>query len=1068
MKTRSIKTIAKLVALVAGCVVTTVSQASPYASAVTNDSGTVSFILNESADNVKVIFGATTNDVGALAAGSHSFSLGAVDPVKVQVTKVSGVGWKTPAGTNLTHSVGTNSLVSPWAGRLWISDSNNPLTRYPTPRGVAVNRNPASPYFGRVYVANSTTGTTAGRSVGRGLFMMNADLSDSPSGFGDNGQPAGAFVVSASSPYQMSLGADDHLYVADFSDANGNVIRVDPGLTISETVFDYTGGFFPTLPPTNHGSIKRVRTTGTLAGGDLKVYTMDEDFTNSIPPHLATQRGSILRYDINSGPLTNQNLPVLLATPSPSWLVTGFQDFDIGTNGYIYAIQNRSAGVEPCVFVIDAATGAPVADTRAIWRQMSGNATNVDIMVNVGYVAVSPDCKYLALGLLPAGQPFGSDVWILPLTNGIPDLGNRMILDAGNINQMRGVDFDAAGNIYTISSGDAQLRVWSPGGSTTITTGNDGSFNIFTPPATVTVTASTPTANEAGPVNGVFTLTRAGDASAALTVTYAVGGTADAGVDYTALSGTATFQPGATSTNITVAILSDSGSEFTETVALTLNSGVTYSLGTPAAATVDILDEDTAEISITGTTTNLLESFVDSTATFQLTRKGLLSAPTTVNLSYSGAAVVGSDYNAPTSVTFLAGAVTTNVFITSANDSVVEAPESFTVTVGAGAYNPGTPTAASGLVYSEDLAPGSVLFADIFDSGASASDWTVNQSSPVDSEATFGYDYSGLGIPEAPNSTGTFAAQKGLRLRAHIGSDTTLTPGISVSPTTGNFTGDYRMRFDMWMNYNGPLPEGGAGSTQHSSYGLGTSGTVPIWAAGGFNDCIWFTASCEGGVADASAVQADYGVFVGNGLQTAASTFYAAGTDSNARGNFNPYYSGLGGSAAPASQLGAYPSQTGRVSAGGLGMAWHAVTLTVQGDNMTWDIDGYRIATVPISTTLGSLQGNNVFLGFHDWFASTNGNPDLQFVLYDNVRVESAVTPIIITSIEIITGGTEVKVSFTANASAVAGDFELHKSGTVAGPYLDDAGANITGAVGSFEAVTAISPGQQFYRIFKP
>jgi hypothetical protein len=1068
MKTRSRTIIATLVAVAASCALTAVLQASPYASAVANNGGTVSFILNESADDVKVIFGTTTNNLGALAAGSHSFALGATDPVKVQVAKVAGAGWKTPSGTNHTHSVGTNSLVSPWAGRLWISDSNNPLTRYPTPRGIAVNRNPASPYFGRVYVANSTTGTTAGRTVGRGLFMMNADLSDSPSGFGDNGQPSGVFAVSASSPYQMSLGADDHLYVADFSDANGNVYRVDPNLTAAEAVFDYTGGPSTILPPTNHGSIKRVRTTGTLSGGDLKVYTMDEDFTNSIPPHLATQRGSILRYDINSGPLTNQNLPVLLATPTPSWVVTGFQDFDIGTNGYIYAIQNRSVGVEPGIFVIDAATGAQIANTRAIWREMSGNSTNVDIMVNIGYVAVSPDCKYLAVALLPAGQPFGSDVWILPLTNGIPDLGNRMILDAGNINQMRGVDFDAAGNIYTISSGDAQLRVWSPGGATIITTGNDGTFNIFTPPATVTVAAAINTANEAGPVNGVFTLTRTGDSSAALTVEYTVSGTGGAGVDYTALSGAVTFLPGATTTNITVSVLPDVEAEFTESVVLTLDSGISYSLGIPASATVNILDDDTAEISITGVQTNLLEAFVDSRTVFSLTRKGILNAPTTVNLSYSGVAGHTVDFNGPTTVTFLAGAVTTNITLTPINDPLVEGPEEFTVAIAAGSYSQGTPASASGLVYSEDLTAGTVLFADKFDTDTEVN-WIVNKSPDGDAEAIFGYDYSApaLGIPEAPNSSGTFAAQRGLRLRAHIGDVTTVTPGISVSPLNGNFTGDYRMRFDMWMNYNGPLEVGGAGSTQHSSYGLGTSGFSTIWA-GGPADCIWFTASGEGGVADTSTQQADYGVFVGGSQAAVATGYYAAGTDSNARGNFNPYYGGFGGSAAPQTQLAAYPSQTGTVSAGAPGMAWHAVTLTVEGDNMTWEIDGYRIATVPISGSIGAIQGNNVFLGFHDWFTSTNGNPDLQFVLYDNVRVESFATPLVITNIEIISGGTEVKVSFAASSSAVAADFELHKSGTVDGTYLNDPTAIITGAAGSFEAVTAISPGQQFYRINQP
>ena len=43
-------------------------QAAPYATAITNAAGTVSFRLNENADNVKIISsgGAITNDLGAI------------------------------------------------------------------------------------------------------------------------------------------------------------------------------------------------------------------------------------------------------------------------------------------------------------------------------------------------------------------------------------------------------------------------------------------------------------------------------------------------------------------------------------------------------------------------------------------------------------------------------------------------------------------------------------------------------------------------------------------------------------------------------------------------------------------------------------------------------------------------------------------------------------------------------------------------------------------------------------------------------------------------------------------
>lgn len=56
-----------------------VARAHPYASGITNNGGTIFFILNESADTVGVSFpqNNSTNFLGAnLAAGPHSFTLG--------------------------------------------------------------------------------------------------------------------------------------------------------------------------------------------------------------------------------------------------------------------------------------------------------------------------------------------------------------------------------------------------------------------------------------------------------------------------------------------------------------------------------------------------------------------------------------------------------------------------------------------------------------------------------------------------------------------------------------------------------------------------------------------------------------------------------------------------------------------------------------------------------------------------------------------------------------------------------------------------------------------------------
>src|SRR5262245_6654364 len=137
------------------------SWATPYATSLTNDAGTISFRLNESADNVKVISngGATTNDLGALSAGLHTFALGISTPYQIVVFKVSPPGFVTPVAPNQ-------------GGVIQISTDTN-LVRFNNPRGVTVNTDPASPYFGRVYVSN-TSATNAPRALGDGIYILNA------------------------------------------------------------------------------------------------------------------------------------------------------------------------------------------------------------------------------------------------------------------------------------------------------------------------------------------------------------------------------------------------------------------------------------------------------------------------------------------------------------------------------------------------------------------------------------------------------------------------------------------------------------------------------------------------------------------------------------------------------------------------------------------------------------------------------------------------------------------------------------------------------------------------------
>lgn len=108
----------------------------------------------------------------------------------------------------------------------------------------------------------------------------------------------------------------------------------------------------------------------------------------------------------------------------------------------------------------------------------------------------------------------------------------------------------------------------------------------------VALTASTAQATEAGPANGVFTVTRTGDAGASLTVHYTVAGTALAGTDYASLPGTVTISAESATATVAVTPIDDAAFESDESVILTLGAAAGYSLGSPSVATVTIVSDD--------------------------------------------------------------------------------------------------------------------------------------------------------------------------------------------------------------------------------------------------------------------------------------------------------------------------------------------------------------------------------------------------------------------------------------------------------------------------------------------
>lgn len=189
------------------------------------------------------------------------------------------------------------------------------------------------------------------------------------------------------------------------------------------------------------------------------------------------------------------------------------------------------------------------------------------------------------------------------------------------------------------------------------------------------------------------------------------------------------------------------------------------------------------------------------------------------------------------------------------------------------------------------------------------------------------------------------------------------------------------------MNYLGPGPAGGSGTTQVAGMGIGTAGTTAQWAAS-TQDSVHFGTTLDGG----SAVDwRAYSSAFPTGYGDASTVFFAVGAGN--RNSSHSYYSGFGGVNIATAQSGFFPAtQTGVTAVGTAGFAWRDMRVTKLNGFITWSVDGTNIARVDASTV--SLGGSNILLNHYDTNATSSVDPNrLNFSVFDNVRVYAVPEP---------------------------------------------------------------------------
>ena len=261
-----------------------------------------------------------------------------------------------------------------------------------------------------------------------------------------------------------------------------------------------------------------------------------------------------------------------------------------------------------------------------------------------------------------------------------------------------GDDYTATSGTLTFAAGDTEKTVSVAIGDDTVneddetftlTLSNASGATLGTASATGTIKnrAITPTVSIAGGSGTegdddaiAFTVTLDQAAAAAVTVDYATAdGSATAGDDYTATSGTLTFAAGDTEKTVSVAIGDDEVNEDDETFTVTLSNATGATLGTSSATGTIKNRAVTPTLSISGGSATEGD---DGTIAFTVTLDRAVADTVTVDYATAHGTADGDDYTATSgTLSFAAGDTEKTVSVAIGDDEVNEDDETFTVTL---------------------------------------------------------------------------------------------------------------------------------------------------------------------------------------------------------------------------------------------------------------------------------------------------------------------------------------------------------------------------------------------------
>ncbi|WP_040550083.1 hypothetical protein [Pedosphaera parvula] len=423
----------------------------------------ISYILNEPATagtTVQVLSGTSVVRTFTIASGNAGTLKG-----------VNNISWDGKDNTSQNAPGGTFSVsITPaaigYTNWTQISSDTNAGNYVNTPTGIAVDKNPTSPYYGRVFVGNSQTGPNAATNPGDvvGIQKLNADGSPAEEGqftTGGHGWSGGFY-----SPWKIEVSDDDFVYINDWA-GDGEIYRWDPTLSASSLLY--------VLRNDNWGNDGNVNMSGPAiygSGTNTEIWMADTSSFGSL---------GILKYTVG--------LDGTCLTNDPGVSVVGLGD-DLSLNPYdvavdkahnIYTVQYQPDIDAPATRVLrfpayNPSTNNGIAETKADWA--IGNNDNT--MASANGIAVDPTGKYVAVAFrgTTTGPRTNANTRVFYATNGT----EVAKIDTGSDHEHTDVAWDAVGNLYDLDNTASLWRAYSPPGANQATTKALNFIQVTGPP----------------------------------------------------------------------------------------------------------------------------------------------------------------------------------------------------------------------------------------------------------------------------------------------------------------------------------------------------------------------------------------------------------------------------------------------------------------------------------------------------------------------------------------------------------------------------------------------------------